>query len=858
MFGGPRSPLRWLSSGESPDKQALAVWCAYTGQDKEAAQRWGWLEAVHPADREAAREAWMEAAHVQNVFTLTYRLCHIGGDYHSFKVLGVPLFTDAHQLQGWFVFFSEEFERPPMIDEDWEQRLLYSMIFTQAVLGIFSLSLDGSVLRVNHRLCELTGYTEGEFLGLTIWQLSMPEDVHIQLQAMRERLSSSKSYPAFRIRYRCKDEAYIWVRVTQFLVRLPSGEPYYFFYVVEDIRSQVRAEEERAELLARVQEAHTEALARTRQLEVIFEAITDGLMVCDSAGKIIQSNTALNSVLHLDQYPYYLQLPLEQRLLQMQAFNEQGQRFLKEELPLVRLLRGEDLRVGGAVEMRLVLPKGQDVYLSCSGSPLRDQQEQIIGAVMVIRDVTERRLTEERVQKSFRILLALAEELMHIPGTRRTLSATESATPEKMHDVPEPFQTVGEYLAELTCQMLEYPSIGISLLDPKSGEFHMEALATRSEEEKSIYTENFASFELSGYLDEPAIALLHANEVVVREMALRTPKPFHYYVLIAPMLMDGRLVGVLSVKKREPNASYAQEEVSLVKAVAKLILLVIERERLQQEWIESHTSELALREANRRFDEFLSIASHELRTPLAGIKGNIQLALRRLAFLKSPEVPEMNVLLDKLEKVQDYLIHAEHRVNVQNRMISDLLDVSRIQANKLELVIRPCNLAEIVREAVEDQCYTLSDRVITLTLPANKEVTVLGDADRLGQVVHNYLTNALKYSPVDRPVVVYLETQDGTARVSVKDEGPGLSPEEQKRVWERFYRVKHIPIQGEATPGLGLGLHICRTIIEAHHGNFGLESVPGHGSTFWFELPLVRSTATEQQSIALQEHASGC
>src|SRR5260370_21543798 len=107
-------------------------------------------------------------------------------------------------------------------------------------------------------------------------------------------------------------------------------------------------------------------------------------------------------------------------------------------------------------------------------------------------------------------------------------------------------------------------------------------------------------------------------------------------------------------------------------------------------------------------------------------------------------------------------------------MISDLLDVSRIQANKLELVILPCNLTEIVREAMEDQCYALPERVITLTLPANEEVAVLGDADRLSQVVHNYLTNALKYSPEDRPVAVSVKTQDGTARVSGKDEDPGL------------------------------------------------------------------------------------
>jgi signal transduction histidine kinase len=330
---------------------------------------------------------------------------------------------------------------------------------------------------------------------------------------------------------------------------------------------------------------------------------------------------------------------------------------------------------------------------------------------------------------------------------------------------------------------------------------------------------------------------------VVREAHFSTPQPFHVMALLAPMIIDGLLMGIFCVTKHGLDATYSQDEMSLVKAVAKFVLLVIERERFQQEWIEMHTRELALREANRRFDTFLSIASHELRTPLAGIKGNIQLAQRRLAFLKDPELPEKSVLLEKLEKVQDYLLHAEHRVNVQNRMISDLLDVSRIQANKLDLVMHPCNLAEIVREAVEDQRYTMTERVITLTIPANKDFTVVGDADRLGQVVHNYLTNALKYSPVDQPVAVRIESLDGTVRVSVRDHGPGLSPEEQKHVWERFYRVKDLPTQGEASPGLGLGLHICRTILEAHQGDFGLESTPGQGCTFWFALPLTYADA---------------
>ncbi len=596
--------------------------------------------------------------------------------------------------------------------------------------------------------------------------------------------------------------------------------------------------------------------ARTRQLEAIFESITDGVLVCDQNGRIIQSNTAAWHVMHLDQYPEYTQKSLKQRLNLLQAYNEQGQRFTENQWPLVRLLKGEDLQGGSAVEMRLVLPDAQEVYLSFSGSPLRDQGEQIVGAVLVIHDVTERRRMEDRIHSSFKALLALAEELMHIPEQQRETRVQKPASPGII-PVPSSFQTVGEYLVEMTCHMLGYQGVSISMLDLTDGKFHLIALASRSEEEKLLYQENFAHFLLSDYVNELTMNQLRNNEVVMQEVVLHTPRYFQYYILLAPMLMNGQLMGVLGIKKREAYAT--QEEVGVVKAVAQFSLLVIERERIQQEWIEAHTSELALREANRRFDEFLSIASHELRTPLAGIKGNIQLALRRLAFLKDPDLPEKEILVDKLEKVHDYLHHAEHRVNVQNRMISDLLDVSRIQANKLELVMRLCNLAGIVREAVEDQRYTLPERVITLMVPAYENFTVLGDADRLGQVVHNYLTNALKYSPVDRPVAASLEMRNGNVRVSVRDEGPGLSLEEQERVWERFYRVKGIPIQGDAGPGLGLGLHICRAIIEAHHGGFGLDSTPGQGSTFWFTLPPAYEAPSEpeKQALALHEHTSG-
>jgi signal transduction histidine kinase len=127
-----------------------------------------------------------------------------------------------------------------------------------------------------------------------------------------------------------------------------------------------------------------------------------------------------------------------------------------------------------------------------------------------------------------------------------------------------------------------------------------------------------------------------------------------------------------------------------------------------------------------------------------------------------------------------------------------------------------------------------------LDLPIEQEVSVFADVGRLVQVVTNYLTNALKYSPADQPIEVRLSIAEQFAQVSVRDEGPGLSLAEQERIWERFYRVPGIEVQSGTGIGLGVGLYLCRTIIEQHDGQVGARSTPGQGSTFWFTLPLTQ------------------
>jgi signal transduction histidine kinase len=173
------------------------------------------------------------------------------------------------------------------------------------------------------------------------------------------------------------------------------------------------------------------------------------------------------------------------------------------------------------------------------------------------------------------------------------------------------------------------------------------------------------------------------------------------------------------------------------------------------------------------------------------------------------------------------------------RLVNLLFDVTKTQTLVLELA--SVDLKALVQRNVAAQQTAAGGRRIRVQLP-KEEVLVEADADRLGEVLSNFVTNALKYSPADQLVTVHLEAVEQQAVVRVTDHGPGLPPEERSRIWEMYHRVPGIAVQsgsGESSGSLGLGLHICKQLIERHPGgHIGVESVVGQGSTFWFRLPL--------------------
>jgi PAS domain S-box-containing protein len=259
---------------------------------------------------------------------------------------------------------------------------------------------------------------------------------------------------------------------------------------------------------------------------------------------------------------------------------------------------------------------------------------------------------------------------------------------------------------------------------------------------------------------------------------------------------------------------------------------------LEQEREEARASELALRETKAQMDTFLGIASHELKTPLTSLKLSLQWSQRQLRKLiqSTPGPPGPGGT--GVQAAMEQLERTAHQMNRMEDLVNDLVDVSRIQAGKLELRPELVDLVVIVREAILGQREAEPYRGIYLEQPDDLSMPVYADAGRIEQVVTNFLTNALKYSLADRPVEVGIEVEPEQVRVWVRDYGPGVPVSEQKHIWERFHRAQGVEVQSGAGVGLGLGLFISRMIVEHHQGQVGVESTPDQGATFWFTLPL--------------------
>ena len=239
-------------------------------------------------------------------------------------------------------------------------------------------------------------------------------------------------------------------------------------------------------------------------------------------------------------------------------------------------------------------------------------------------------------------------------------------------------------------------------------------------------------------------------------------------------------------------------------------------------------------EAEELKADFVATVSHELRTPLTPLKGFLASLLQ-------------GTVEDSPQARQEYYRIMLNQANRLERLITDLLEVSRMESGKPRMHSDAVELTSLVGEQIQEFAESDPGRVVLFQSPQTP-LYVQGDRFRLGQVIGNLLSNALKYSPADSTVEVVVESEGGEAVVSVVDSGDGIPLSEQERVFDRFHRLENGLTR--QTGGTGLGLYIAKRLIEAMSGRLWLVSRPGEGSTFSFSLPVVSEQQVADAAVA--------
>jgi signal transduction histidine kinase len=283
---------------------------------------------------------------------------------------------------------------------------------------------------------------------------------------------------------------------------------------------------------------------------------------------------------------------------------------------------------------------------------------------------------------------------------------------------------------------------------------------------------------------------------------------------VLPLALERRALGALALFAHDLSRLSSPDHVALAEALSRRIAIALENARLYR----------GAEDAVRARDRFLAVASHELKTPLAPLRIRIAALERLIARGPLEHVPR--------QKLTALLSGAEGQVLRMARLVDELLDVTRMSLKRLRLAPEPLDLRPLAREIVERHKADIVASGCSVRLEAPEPVTGTWDRLRVEQVITNLLTNALKYAP-GAAVEIRIEGDAQRARVTVRDEGPGVPAPDQERIFRPFERAASDPAVG----GLGLGLYIVREIVEAHGGALTLRSAPGRGSTFVAELP---------------------
>lgn len=296
--------------------------------------------------------------------------------------------------------------------------------------------------------------------------------------------------------------------------------------------------------------------------------------------------------------------------------------------------------------------------------------------------------------------------------------------------------------------------------------------------------------------------------------------------LTCPLKMNGVPIGFLFFSSFERN-TYQHVHIDLFQKLAGQVSVIVEKGKLvtelaqQKETIERKNQELE--KLNTLKDTILGMVSHDLRSPLAIMQMGLDV-LTNMPDLEFSDAERSEIMGDM-----------HHQINHMLLLIDDLLNMSELETGRLSLTLKQFSLDRYLNNLIQRHQQIAAVKGTCIKLENCMQDKAVADVHRLRQVVDNLISNAVKYSPPNSLIRVRTLCEPDSWGVAVIDEGPGITVEDRKKLFQKFGRLSAKPTGGESSTGLGLA--ISQRIIEAHQGLIGVDSIPGNGATFWFRIP---------------------
>jgi len=821
--------MLWLSGADGLYNFFNQSWLDFTGRTMEQEIGYGWAENVHPDDLRRCLDSYVSALEKREAFTIEYQLRRSDGEYRWALSNGVPRYTKEGE------FFGFAGSCVDIADRKKAEEALHSLasIVESSEDAIIGKRLDGIIVSWNDAAERIYGYTADEIKGKHISILGA-DDNAAELTSILDTVKQGEAIPHLETVRKTKDGRVIDVALTISPIHDEAGNVTGASTIARDITNRKRAEEERAQLAMQVENER-------QRLDNVIANVPG--VVWESWGEPDQSSQRTDFV--SDYVEKMLGYTIEEWLSKPNFWlsivhPEDAQRAAEEAAAIYASGRG------GTSRFRWIAKDRRAVWVEAQSVVVCDDSGSPIGMRGVTMDITERK----RAEDAQRFLAEASGLLANSLDYETTLgSVAKLAVPnladwcivhtvednDRVHQVAVVHSDPAKEQAARSLQE-RYP------VDPRATIGVPNVLRT-------------GRAEFYPVVNQDRLTLVAKNKEIARALAELGLKS----CMIVPLVARNRTLGTITLATAESNRYYDANDLALAEEAAHRIALAVDNARLYREaqhavtaredalrvrddlLSREHTAREEAESANRAKDEFLATVSHELRTPLNAILGWAHM----LRTNKLDSVTQ-NRALETIER----------NAKSQAQLIEDILDVSRIVAGKLNLEVRPVEISILVDAAIDAVRPAADAKGITLEAVLDPRTgPVLGDANRLQQVIWNLAANAVKFTGKGGTVQVRLQRSGSYVEIVVSDTGQGIDTDFLPYVFERFRQADATSTRSHG--GLGLGLAIVRHLVEMHGGAVFADSPGvGKGATFTVRLPLLMAHA-DQRSAGMPQLSSG-